>query len=374
MTNTATAIAFSEEQAMLLETAESYCRDKAQMDAVRALIETDRGFDDAVWREMGELGWLGIAIPEEFGGSGLGLSEVVAIVEPMGQRLLDSPFISTILAAQTLITGGTSGQQRQWLPRIAEGMAATVALFENNGDWDLNNVTCSAEMIGDNLLLSGEKSFVANALEAELFIVSLQYYGATSLVLVERSALSDENFDRETVMDETRRSYRVDFTGVTIPVANLLDQKLAARALRRLDLVACLLNAAESCGGTLGALQYTVDYLNTRLQFERFIGSYQALKHPTVDVLLGYDASRSLLYHAATVFETADGEAATRMAKAKANDTFAFAGDRAVQFHGAFGFTYDCDAQLYLRRALWNQTQHGDPAYQRRLLQPLLLD
>ncbi len=367
------AIAFSEEQAMMLETAESYCRDKAAMETVRASIEDDNGFDASVWQEMGELGWLGIAIPEEFGGSGLGLGEVVTIVEPMGRRLMETPFVSSTIAAQAIISGGTTEQKRQWLPRLAEGMAATLALTEGNGDWDLSNIACLADGKTDEVTLSGTKTLVVNALAAELFVLSVQYYGATSLLLVERSALPDTAFEREVVMDETRRSYRICFDGIKVPRANLLDAAGTPAALHRIDMVACLLNAAESCGGTLGALQTIVDYLNTRLQFDRFIGSYQALKHPTVDILLGYDASRSLLYHAATMFETEDQEAVVRMAKAKANDTFAFAGDRAIQFHGAFGFTYDCDAQLYLRRALWNQYQFGDPAYQRRLLQDLLL-
>ncbi len=136
----------------------------------------------------------------------------------------------------------------------------------------------------------------------------------------------------------------------------------------------CLLLAAEMCGGIAGVLEVTLDYLKTRKQFERHIGSYQALKHPMVDVLTGLEASRSLLYHAASQFGTGrSSEISVRMAKAQASDAFAFASDRAIQFHGAFGFTYDCDAQLFRRRALWCEYQQGDAAHHRRHLAELLL-
>ena len=120
-------------------------------------------------------------------------------------------------------------------------------------------------------------------------------------------------------------------------------------------------------------LEVIVDYLKSRIQFDRPIGSYQALKHPTVDVLVGLERARSHLYHAATVYGTPEAEVALRMAKAASCEAFAFGGDRAVQFHGGFGFTYECDAQLYLRRALWCQTQYGDPLHQRKHLADLLL-
>ena len=124
-------------------------------------------------------------------------------------------------------------------------------------------------------------------------------------------------------------------------------------------------------------LHVVVEYLNTRKQFDHLIGSYQSLKHPTVDILLDGEGCKSHVYHAASVMTEGDRTAtdvAVRMAKAQASEAFAYAGDRAVQFHGGFGFTYECDAQLYLRRALWCQHQFGDERYHRQKLAPLLLD
>jgi acyl-CoA dehydrogenase len=150
-----------------------------------------------------------------------------------------------------------------------------------------------------------------------------------------------------------------------------------ARAIQALVLIrnaALLLNSAEACGGIAGVLDVVVEYLNTRTQFGRQIGSYQALKHPSVDILIGLERSRSHLYHAASLLQAGiDAEVALRMVKAESSESFAFAGDRAVQFHGGFGFTYECDAQLYLRRALWCQYQFGDASHHRKHLAGRLL-
>ena len=148
----------------------------------------------------------------------------------------------------------------------------------------------------------------------------------------------------------------------------------AGAALQHIHLTANLLQSAEMCGGTQAVIDYTLDYLKTRVQFGALIGSYQALKHPTVDAYVAYEQARSHLYSAAHCFgEQGVGEIATRMAKAQADAAMSFAADRAIQFHGGFGFTYDCDAQLYRRRAIWHASQYGDGAYHKQKLADLLL-
>ena len=143
-------------------------------------------------------------------------------------------------------------------------------------------------------------------------------------------------------------------------------------------LLGALLTAAEAAGSAGACLDTTVDYLKTRKQFGKLIGSYQALKHPCVDILMAIDSARSFIYHAATLLEDGslghDAEIACRMAKAQAGDALLQAGDRAVQFHGGMGFTYECDAQLYIRRAQWSSQQFGDALHHRKRLATLLLD
>lgn len=375
MLELSTDIRFSDEQAMLLDAANDFCRDKSPMAEVRRQLLTDEGFDRALWREMVALGWSGIAIPEALGGSGLTLAEVATIAEPMGRHLLATPFGSTQMFVQALQAGGTPEQCAQWLPAIASGAIATTGVLESEGDWTLGHLQARAMRAADTLHLSGRKSLVCDAGVADLLMLSVSLDDAPALVIVQREELPAQAVQRDVVIDETRRAYTVSLDGVIVPAARALTGASAETALRALRDTALLLASAEACGGIAGALDLIVDYLNTRTTFGRKIGSYQSLKHTAAEILVGLERSRSHLYHAATCVAAGQpAELALRMAKVESGEDFVFAGDRAVQFHGGFGFTYDCDAQLYLRRALWLQAVYGDAAHHRARLAELLLD
>ena len=367
-------ISFSDEQSQLLEIAAQFARDKFPLSAARARIAAAEDLSAEIWREMAALGWLGVAIPEEFGGSGLSLAEVVTIVEPLGRQVAGTPFISTTLLAQALLLAGTEAQKKAWLPKLAEGAIGALALCEPGGDWNLTNLSATATKTANGLALSGVKTFVTDAALAEVMLVSVLYEGKPALLLLDRALFSNAKSARETVIDETRRSYRVTLDGMVVGQNDVLETPKAAAAFKLLEEAACLFAAAEMCGGVAGVIATTVDYLKTRKQFGRLIGSYQALKHPMVDALLMLDAARSHLYYAAGVIgQGAEGEIAVRMAKAAAGEALAFAADRGIQFHGGFGFTYDCDAQLYRRLGLWGEARYGDAAWQRAKLAALLL-
>lgn len=368
-------LGFSEDQGSLLEVATSFCAKRSPIAKVRQLIDDETGHDADVWREIVELGWLGIAIPEAYGGAGLALAEVVPVMEQMGRYLLAGPYYSTTLAAQALIAGGTEDQKRTLLPRLAEGAITTLALCEAGGDWDLTNITCTAlRTATGHLQLSGTKRLVSDAGVATLIIASVLHEGRPALVIIERASLGTEALRREVIVDETKRSCELCLDGIEVPAANLLDVDRADAALKHIHLVANLLASAEMCGGIQSVIDYTLDYLKTRVQFGKLIGSYQALKHPIVDAYVSYEQTRSHVYSAAHCFgEQGVGEIATRMAKAQADTTLSFAADRAIQFHGGFGFTYDCDAQLYRRRAIWHASQYGDAAWHKEKLADLLL-
>ena len=378
-------ITFTDEQAMLLETATSFCRDKSPTSAVRTLLTSKHGFDRAVWDEMVALGWSGIAVPERFGGSALTLAEVATITEPMGRRLLATPFVSTQLFIQGLLAGGSEAQQMAHLPGLCQGAIGTVALFEADGDWDLTSLTCTATRNGKNsgsehsnsVTLSGAKTLVCDAAVADVILVSVAFDGAPALAILSSQQLSVSKKSarhREVIVDETRRAYQINLDGVAVSNDSLIVGTRATAALAAIRNGALLLACAEAAGGIAGALEVVVEYLNTRTTFGRKIGSYQSLKHTCADILIGLERTRSHVYHGATLLATGeDVEVALRMAKAEAGDSYVFAGDRAVQFHGGFGFTYECDAQLYLRRALWLQYSFGDAAHHRRHLAQLLL-
>ncbi|MCZ6618196.1 MAG: acyl-CoA/acyl-ACP dehydrogenase [Gammaproteobacteria bacterium] len=373
-TPVSSAVNFSDEQSMLLDTAVEFFRDTSPMSYVRSQLATETGFAENLWREMVDLGWLGLAVPEAYGGSGLGLAEAVSIAEPMGRHLCNCPFLSCQMAIQVLLAGGDEQQRGRWLPRLAQGAIASVAVIERDGDWSLVRPTCSAIRQDERIALSGVKTFAVDAGVAELLVVSVEFEGEPALVLLENSGLPEGALTRQRVIDETRRSFRLDLDGIEADAADLITSRAALGALAAIRDTALLLITAEACGGTAGVLDVIVDYLNTRTQFGRLIGSYQALKHPAVDILIGLERARSHLYHAASVIGDAElALGALGMAKAQACDAFAYAGDRSIQFHGAFGFTYECDAQLFLRRALWCQYQFGDALHHRKHLADLLL-
>jgi acyl-CoA dehydrogenase len=374
MTELSTRIAFTDEQAMLLDTAGDFCREKFSTRAARAHLLSDDGFDRALWTEMVELGWSGIAVPERLGGSGLSLAEAATIAEPMGRHLLATPFVGTQLVVQGLLAGGNAAQQASWLPRICEGAVGAIALFEEEGDWTLEHIEATAVVAGTKARLGGFKTFVCDAAVADVVLASVALAGKPALAILSGADLPEARRRREVVIDETRRSFRLDLEGLEIPAASLIVGEAAQVALRSIRNAALLLTSAEAAGGIAGVLDVVLDYLRTRTAFGRKIGSFQALKHTCVDILVGLERTRSHVYHAATLLAgNEDAEVALRMAKAEAGDSFVFAGDRAVQFHGGFGFTWDCDAQLFLRRALWLQFAYGDAAHHRRRLADILL-
>jgi alkylation response protein AidB-like acyl-CoA dehydrogenase len=368
---------FSDEQAMILEGARDFCRDKSPVPAVRALLASDTGYDATVWQEMIDLGWLGIAIEEAFGGSEMGIGSVVPLAESMGRSLLSTPFFSTTLAAQALSRAGNAAQKDAWFPKLAQGTIATTALLEGE-DWGDENIACQAISDGDHVTLQGGKWFVTDALVAELFVVLVKASGEPALALVTRNQLDEAAIRPHRLIDETKRAARVDFSGVVIDSGALLSGEHIPATVRDLKLIGALLAAAEATGSSAACLDTVVEYLKTRKQFGKLIGSYQALKHPTVDILCAMDSARSHIYHAASVVGDGplgqDAEIACRMAKAQATDALSYAGDRAVQFHGGMGFTYECDAQLYIRRAQWTQQHFGDAYHHRKRLAGLLLD
>jgi alkylation response protein AidB-like acyl-CoA dehydrogenase len=368
-----TELSFSEEQAMLLDVAREFCRDKSPISTVREQLESDPGYDPALWREIADLGWCGISLPESCGGAGLGIGALVPVVESMGRALLASPLISSALAGQLLLRADGPERGERWLSAIAEGGAATVAWLENT-DWGDTGVGVSLDA---GNVLRGSKRFVVDAAAADIVVVPASRADEVVLAVVPTEKLSESAVTPNTLIDLTRRSANIDFSGVAVDAADIIAGPGVERALADTRLLGALLVAAEAAGSAGACLDTMVEYLNTRKQFGKLIGSYQALKHPCVDILMELDSARSFIYHAATIVTDAaldtDAEIACRMAKAQANEVLSHAGDRAVQFHGGMGFTWECDAQLYIRRAQWSQQQFGDPLHHRKRLATLLL-
>lgn len=366
-------LGITEEQIELMDVAENFCRETSDIAGVRGLIEDNTGFDPKVWEKIAALGWLGIALPENYGGVGLSLAEAVPVAEQMGRRMMALPLVPTTLAAQALLSAGTKAQKETYLPKISEGMIATLALSELNGSFDFAEIETTAKRGADGYILAGKKILVQNLDTAKLIIFSAKHEGQLCLFAIEADLISPENMRREIIIDETKRSYELTLDGLVVPEAALMETGKTSAALQRIDLAANLLGSAELVGGAQSCIDYTVDYLKTRKQFGKLIGSYQALKHTIVDSYVSYEKARSLLYAAAHSFEEqGKGEVATRMAAVGAGRALSFAADRAIQFHGGFGFTYDCDAQLYRRRAIFHDSLYGNTRWHKKKLAGLL--
>jgi len=364
-----TSLRFDDEQAMLLDVARDFCT-REGIAAARETLEAPLAHRAEQWDAIVEMGWTGIGIAEEHGGSGLSIGAAVPVLESMGRVLLTTPLLSTLLAAQ-LLARAAGDRGAGVLAAIAGGMPVSVAEIENE-DW-LAAPTLRCDAGGR---LSGRKRMVLDAGSAGYFLVTVATDDGPGLALVDAAALGPDALQPRVLIDHTRRAADLLLDGVHAEW--VCSGPRVAAALRDYRLLGALLVAAESTGAAAACLDTVVDYLKTRKQFGRLIGSYQALKHPSVEILTAVDSARSFIYHGATLVGdgalTHDAEAACRMAKAQASETLAYAGDRAVQFHGGMGFTWDCDAQLFLRRAQWAQPQFGDAVHHRRALGALLLD
>ncbi len=362
--------AFNEEQEELRSTTRKFLEGKSSETAVREQMDTERGYDEAVWRQMGEqMGLQGLTIPEEFGGSGYGYIELIVILEEMGRALLPAPFFSTgVLAANTLIHSGDDAAKGEFLPRIASGETiATLAFTEENGRWDEEGITATATADGDAFKLNGTKMYVLDGHTASLLIVAARTDAGVSLFAVDgevsgltRTALS--------TMDQTRKQAKVEL--VDVP-GRLIGTDGGGWAVleRVLDLAAVAL-AAEQVGGAQMCLEMAVDYAKERVQFGRPIGSFQAIKHKCADMLLEVESAKSAAYYAGWCASELNDElpSTASLAKAYCSEAYFHAAAENIQIHGGIGFTWEHPAHLYFKRAKSSELLFGDPTYHRELL------
>lgn len=364
-------IQFNGEQALLLQSARAFALAQARAEPVRTLISGGVGYSQDAWREMTDLGWTGLRAPEIYGGSGLSLGHAVPVLEALGRHLIASPLSGTLVATHALVRYGDEPVQSATLPRLAQGGVAALAVSEPGRGWDHGSPGVAATRAGGLYRLQGVKRHVAYADAADFMLLSLLCEGEPRWALLPKHAVPRDALTPETPVDETQRSFRIDLAGIALEPEWLL--KGGGDTIGEVCRAATLLMTAEMSGGVQGAIDLIVGYLKTRKQFGRLIGAFQGLKHPTAELFVHAEMARSLVYAAATHLDDDLAPELVSMAKAKLSDLFVHAGDRAVQFHGGLGFTYDCDAGLFLRRALWMRSQFGDGRHHRQRLESALL-
>ena len=280
------ALGVTAEQDELRDSVRRFLADRAPLTKVRELMETGDGIDQAVWDQVGaQLGLLGLAIPEEYGGGGFTFAEQAIVLEELGAALYGGPYLASgVLAATALLAGSDEGARRDLLPAIASGETiATLAFTEDDGSWDPGMIRLAATKAGDDWRLHGHKSFVLDGGTAGLLLVLAVADGGLSLFAVDGDAAGLGRTVLPT-LDETRKLARLQFDGV--PGRLIGSAGAAAAVMDRVLDVAAIALAAEQLGGAQRALDMAVDYSKVRHQFGRPIGSFQALKHRMADLLL----------------------------------------------------------------------------------------
>ena len=344
---------FSEDQKLLREQARKFLARACPPRTVRAVLETDAGYDRALWKQIAELGWLGTNIPETFGGLGLGALEQCVIAEELGRVLAPVPFSSTVcLFTETVLLAGSNEQKQRLLPRIASGaLIGCFARAEGPGAVTPRSIRTTFRA-GK---LSGTKTAVSDGMDADCAIVLARASdepGERGLVLalvdlktnsVERHALDS--------IDPSRKHAELVFENT---VAELLGVVGQGRELERRVLdSAALLMAFEQIGGADACLAMARDYALSRHAFGRPIGSFQAVKHKLVDIYVGNELARSNAYYGAWALSTTARELtlAAAAARISATEAFDFAANENVQVHGGTGFTWEGDCHLFQKRA-----------------------
>jgi alkylation response protein AidB-like acyl-CoA dehydrogenase len=372
---------FSEEQGMLRKLAHDFLAKEAPMPTVRRMMEDDLGYSVETWRKMSELGWMGLIFPQELGGTGLCILDLVVVLEEMGRALMPGPFFSTVmLGGSSLLEGGNDAQKTRYLtPLIAGELKATLAVAEAGGAWDAAAVTATATADAGGFLLNGIKRFVPDAHVADLILVAARTEPSKGGEGVSLFAV-DVPKDGVTVttletLDQTRKLCDVKLDQVRVGPDSLLGPRGAGSAIlqRVLDRAKVAL-CAEMCGGAERVLEMSVEYAKVRVQFDRPIGSFQAIQHKCANMLSLVESAKAATYYGAWAVSNDVPEAslAAAMAKSYASDAYRVVTGEAIQIHGGIGFTWEHDLQLYFRRAKASELTFGDGTFHRARVAELI--
>jgi alkylation response protein AidB-like acyl-CoA dehydrogenase len=360
----------TEEHALLRGEARRFLAERLPIAELRRQVDAGVRLDRGLWKEIAQLGWVGLVLPERFGGAGLGWLHLAILMEEMGRRLVPGPFLGSLLAGIAIERGASDAQRERWLPAIASGETiASLALVEPGGGFEPGTTAASADPVEGGWVLRGRKTHGVGGADAGLVVAAFREpSGRVSLFAIELPAPGVTAED-EVSIDPTRPTARIAFDGVRVGAEARLAGDGAA-ALADTLVRGCAALAAEQVGGAESVLQLTRQYAIDRKQFERPIGFFQAVKHPIVDMMCGIELARSLTCGAAAALDagTPGAEVHARMAKALAGDVYAQAVRKGVQLHGGYGFTWDCDVHLYFRRAMWSRPMLGDAIHHRRHL------
>jgi len=355
---------FTEEQELLRQEVRKFLDASCDREAVRRIADTSEGYSKPLWGQIAELGWVGLTIPEAHGGAGLGWVDLVVLLEETGRSLFPSPLVANTIAAAAIAEAGSDAQQARWLPALADGSSiATLAVVEADDRLGPEGIALAGEPAGDGFRLTGEKRYVADAGNADHFVVAFRTGTGDEAIRLAWVPADAPGVSVEATpsMDLTKRLGNVHLDGVAVPA----DAVLARAPLARILDLATAAVSAEMVGAAEAAVQLTVEFAKQRVQFGRPIGQFQGVKHPLAEMYVDVESFKSLVHYAAWALDERhpDAPRAVSMAKAYASDAFARIGIDAVQLHGGVGYTWEYDAQLYLKRSKWARPMYGDATF-----------
>ena len=342
----------SEEQELLQETIGGFVESECPVTRLREIYDGDEPFDPALWKGMCELGLGGISIPEQYGGAGLAALDLAVVAETLGRGAVPGPFLGHSLAAAAIALGGSDAQRERWLPGLASGDQLGTVAFDENGAWQPEDW-----QLAGGASLSGAKRHVLYGDAADLVVVGTAGGG---LAVVENGAgTRAEAFEG---VDRTRRLFDLHFDGAA--AEPLESGEAAAGRVRDLALV---LLAADAFGGASRLVEMSVEYAKNREQFGVTIGHFQALKHQLANMAVDVEPSRALYWFAGHAFDEMpeQSERTAALAKAHLADRFMQTARDAVEVHGGYGFTWECEVQVWFKRAMFDRQFMGAPSVHR---------
>ena len=344
----------SEEQQQLKTSARELLAGECPTTTVRKAMASDNGTLPDLYREIAKLGWTGLIVPEEFGGAGLTMLDMAVLLEEQGYAAMPGPFLfSSVMATEALVRGGSQELKAKWLKGIADGSAVgTIAVAETND---------RSPSLGKDGRLNGKVMAPYAALADFIVVAARTDNDSVTMVLVETKSNSVAIKPLKH-LDLTRRVASVDFKNAACSPLSGGEQ-----LYQRLLDVGAVAIAADSLGGMQRALDMAVDYSKVREQFGKPIGSFQALKHAAAEIVADLEPARSLLWYAAHALDAAPKQASrsAAMAKARLCEVYSRGTDRAVLMHGGIGFTWEHDIHLWFKRARFNESYLGSPAFYR---------
>jgi alkylation response protein AidB-like acyl-CoA dehydrogenase len=364
----------SSDQELIRDSARKFVENECSKEMVREMFRSEKGYAPEMWEKMADLGWMGLALPEEFGGVGGGMIDLALVLEEMGRGLLPGPFFSTVAAcAFPILAFGTEEQKEQYLPSIAAGEAIwSLALTEESGTSEPTDIGVEAKAADGGYLLNGTKLFVPYAHVADFLLVAARTgkrsnsnEGVTLFVVDSKSPGVEIELLQTLAGD---KQCEVRFSQVSVPKENLMGE--LDRGWSVVELIhqrTALLKSAEMLGGVQAVLEMTIDYTKQRIQFGAPIGSFQAVQHNLVDLSNQIQGLRHLVYEASWRVDAGlpalPAAPLISMAKAKANRVYENTCIDCMKLHGAIGFTEELDIGLYHLRTRANLSLGGDTRF-----------